>query len=278
MIRTLKEIIAEAKTYLKDDFVLEDIYWIIEETLGLQKYEIFSKANESFEDVLILERVKAAVNKPVAYILNRTNFFSYSFKVTEDTLIPRNETEELIVLTLKRIEKEPNKDWTILDIGTGTGCIAITLDKELTKRHINHKIIAIDISYKALLVAKENADNLSANVDFYLSDVYDNVELGKIDLVISNPPYINKNTFVAKRVLDNEPHIALFAEENGLAIYRKIIKDLNKYNVIEAFFEISPDLVEGLENINREYLINYECKFINDMNDFIRFMNISIKK
>lgn len=278
MIRTLKEIIAEAKTYLKDDFVLEDIYWIIEETLGLQKYEIFSKANESFEDVLILERVKAAITKPVAYILNKTTFFSYTFRVTEDTLIPRNETEELIVLTLKRIEKEPNKDWTILDIGTGSGCIAITLDKELTKRHINHKIIAIDISSKALLVAKENADNLDAKVDFYLSDVYDNVELGKIDLVISNPPYINKNTFVAKRVLDNEPHIALFAEENGLAIYRKIIKDLNKYNVVEAFFEISPDLVEGLENINREYLINYECKFINDMNDFIRFMNISIKK
>ena len=79
MIRTLKEIIAEAKTYLQGDFVLEDIYWIIEETLGLQKYEIFSKANESFEDVLILERVKLAVNKPVAYILNKTNFFSVAF-------------------------------------------------------------------------------------------------------------------------------------------------------------------------------------------------------
>ena len=278
MIRTLKEIIAEAKTYLQGDFVLEDIYWIIEETLGLQKYEIFSKANESFEDVLILERVKAAVNKPVAYILNKTNFFSYSFKVTEDTLIPRNETEELIELTLKRIEEEPHREWKILDIGTGTGCIAITLDKELTKRNIKHKVMAIDISEKALEVAKENANNLNANIEFYLSDVYDNVDLENIDLVISNPPYIDKNTFVAERVLNNEPHLALFADENGLAIYRKIIEDLNKYNVSEVFFEISPDLVEGLENISKEYLLDYKCEFINDMNNFIRFMHISIKR
>lgn len=278
MIRTLKEIIAEAKTYLQGDFVLEDIYWIIEETLVLQKYEIFSKANESFEDVLILERVKAAVNKPVAYILNKTNFFSYSFKVTEDTLIPRNETEELIELTLKRIEEEPHREWKILDIGTGTGCIAITLDKELTKRNIKHKVMAIDISEKALEVAKYNANNLNANVEFYLSDVYDNVDLENIDLVISNPPYIDKNTFVAERVLNNEPHLALFADENGLAIYRKIIKDLNKYNVSEVFFEISPDLVERLENISKEYLLDYKCEFINDMNNFIRFMHISIKR
>ena len=278
MIRTLREIISEAKTYLKGDFVLEDIYWIIEETLGLQKYEIFSKANESFEDVLILERVKAAVNKPVAYILNKTNFFSYSFKVTEDTLIPRNETEELIELTLKRIEQEPHREWKILDIGTGTGCIAITLDKELTKRNIKHKVMAIDISDKALMIAKENASNLNADVEFYLSDVYDDVNIETIDLVISNPPYIDKNTFVAERVLNNEPHLALFADENGLAIYRRIIKDLDKYNVHEVFFEISPDLVEGLKKISEEYLTNYSCEFINDMNNFIRFMHISIKR
>ena len=276
MIKTLKDIIEEAKKYLTEDFVLEDIYWIIEETLNLQKYQILARKNDLFEDSLVMERVKKAVDVPVAYILGKTKFYTYDFKVSNDTLIPRNETEELVEMILKKIEKS-NDIFNILDIGTGTGCIAITLDKELTKRGIKHKIYALDISGKALEIAKENSDKLNANVEFYLSDVYESFEIRNIDLIVSNPPYIDKNTFVMDRVKNNEPHIALFAEENGLIIYRRIIKDLNKYAVKHCYFEISPDLVSGLTSICKEYLNEHDLEFIPDMNGFIRFMRLSIK-
>ena len=105
MIKTLKDIIEEAKKYLTEDFVLEDIYWIIEETLNLQKYQILARKNDLFEDSLVMERVKKAVDVPVAYILGKTKFYTYDFKVSNDTLIPRNETEELVEMILKKIEK-----------------------------------------------------------------------------------------------------------------------------------------------------------------------------
>ena len=276
MIKALNDIIIEAKKYLSDDFVLEDIYWIIEETLNLQKYQIFSKKYDLFEDSLIMERVKKAIDTPVAYILNKTKFYTYDFKVTTNTLIPRNETEELVDMVLKKVSNSDDIV-NILDIGTGTGCIAITLDKELTKRGIKHKIYALDISSNALEVAKENAANLNANIEFYLSDVFENFVDKKIDLIVSNPPYIDKNTFVMNRVKNNEPHIALYAEENGLEIYRKIIKDLHKYSIKYCYFEISPDLIPGLNSICEEYLKDYEVMYISDMNNFERFMYLSIK-
>lgn len=163
---------------------------------------------------------------PVQYIVGNTNFYGYDFKVNRNTLIPRFETELLVEKTYNYIKKYFNKDnIRILDIGTGSGCIAITLNKLLNSCDIT----GIDISSEALDVAKENNISNNTNVKFIKSDIFSNVS-DKYDVIISNPPYISyDDTEVMDIVKNNEPHLALYAKDNGLYFYDKIIKDSSKY-------------------------------------------------
>ena len=163
---------------------------------------------------------------PVQYIVGNTNFYGYDFKVNRNTLIPRFETELLVEKTYNYIKKYFNKDnIKILDIGTGSGCIAITLNKLLNSSDIT----GIDISSEALDVAKENNISNNTNVKFIESDIFSNVS-DKYDVIISNPPYISYgDTEVMDIVKNNEPHLALYAKDNGLYFYDKIIKDSSKY-------------------------------------------------
>ena len=163
---------------------------------------------------------------PVQYIVGNTNFYGYDFKVNRNTLIPRFETELLVEKTYNYIKKYFNKDnIKILDIGTGSGCIAITLNKLLNSCDIT----GIDISSEALEVAKENNISNNTNVKFIESDIFSNVS-DKYDVIISNPPYISYgDTEVMDIVKNNEPHLALYAKDNGLYFYDKIIKDSSKY-------------------------------------------------
>ena len=163
---------------------------------------------------------------PVQYIVGNTNFYGYDFKVNRNTLIPRFETELLVEKTYNYIKKYFNKDnIRILDIGTGSGCIAITLNKLLNSCDIT----GIDISSEALEVAKENNISNNTNVKFIESDIFSNVS-DKYDVIISNPPYISYgDTEVMDIVKNNEPHLALYAKDNGLYFYDKIIKDSSKY-------------------------------------------------
>lgn len=163
---------------------------------------------------------------PVQYIVGNTNFYGYDFKVNRNTLIPRFETELLVEKTYNYIKKYFNKDnIKILDIGTGSGCIAITLNKLLNSCDIT----GIDISSEALEVAKENNISNNTNVKFIESDIFSNVS-DKYDVIISNPPYISYgDTEVMDIVKYNEPHLALYAKDNGLYFYDKIIKDSSKY-------------------------------------------------
>lgn len=163
---------------------------------------------------------------PVQYIVGNTNFYGYDFKVNKNTLIPRFETELLVEKTYNYIKKYFNKDnIKILDIGTGSGCIAITLNKLLN----NSDITGIDISSEALEVAKENNISNNTNVKFIESDIFSNVS-DRYDVIISNPPYISYgDTEVMDIVKNNEPHLALYAKDNGLYFYDKIIKDSSKY-------------------------------------------------
>ena len=162
----------------------------------------------------------------VQYIVGNTNFYGYDFKVNRNTLIPRFETELLVEKTYNYIKKYFNKDnIRILDIGTGSGCIAITLNKLLNSCDIT----GIDISSEALEVAKENNISNNTNVKFIESDIFSNVS-DKYDVIISNPPYISYgDTEVMDIVKNNEPHLALYAKDNGLYFYDKIIKDSSKY-------------------------------------------------
>ena len=163
---------------------------------------------------------------PVQYIVGNTNFYGYDFKVNRNTLIPRFETELQVEKTYNYIKKYFNKDnIKILDIGTGSGCIAITLNKLLNSCDIT----GIDISSEALEVAKENNIINNTNVKFIESDIFSNVS-DKYDVIISNPPYISYDDIeVMDIVKNNEPHLALYAKDNGLYFYDKIIKDSSKY-------------------------------------------------
>ena len=163
---------------------------------------------------------------PVQYIVGNTNFYGYDFKVNRNTLIPRFETELLVEKTYNYIKKYFNKDnIKILDIGTGSGCIAITLNKLLD----DSDVTGVDISSEALEVAKENNISNNTNVKFIESDIFSNVS-DKYDVIISNPPYISYDDIeVMDIVKNNEPHLALYAKDNGLYFYDKIIKDSSKY-------------------------------------------------
>ena len=162
---------------------------------------------------------------PVQYIVGNVDFYGNIFKINKNTLIPRFETELLVEKTIKYINKYFNNEIKILDIGTGSGCIAITLNKLLNSCDIT----GIDISSEALEVAKENNISNNTNVKFIESDIFSNVS-DKYDVIISNPPYISYDDIeVMDIVKNNEPHLALYAKDNGLYFYDKIIKDSSKY-------------------------------------------------
>ena len=160
---------------------------------------------------------------PVQYIVGNVDFYGYNFKVNENVLIPRFETEELVEKTIKYINKYLNKKVDILDLGTGSGCIAITLKKEL-----DCNVDAVDISPKALEIAKLNAKNNNVDITFYEGDMLSPINK-KYDVIISNPPYIAYNEEIMEIVKNNEPHTALYAEDNGLKYYKDIISNANKY-------------------------------------------------
>lgn len=175
------------------------------------------------------------VNKgyPIQYLIGNVNFFGYEIKVNKSTLIPRFETEQLVERVLKLIPK--NKPLRVLDLGTGSGCIAIALKKEIN----NTEIIAIDKSLRAILMAKKNAKINKAPIKFIWQDMK-KVVSGKFDLIISNPPYIGKDDEIMPSVKKYEPKIALFAKDNGLYFYHLILtsyqKSLTKNGIIA--FEI----------------------------------------
>ncbi|OJG46863.1 protein-(glutamine-N5) methyltransferase, release factor-specific [Enterococcus hermanniensis] len=170
------------------------------------------------------QQIKADVaellkNIPPQYLLGYEYFFDHRFKVTEATLIPRPETEELVDLCLKDNLNKPKK---VVDIGTGTGAIAISLKAARPE----WQVTAVDISAAALAVAKENAETIGVEIDFKLSDVLSAIT-EKQDIIISNPPYISQAEWhlMDESVRTYEPKTALFAENDGLAIYQKIAQE-----------------------------------------------------
>ena len=163
-------------------------------------------------------------DEPAQYIVGETEFHGLTLDVDARALIPRPETEELVALILA---ENASDDLKVLDIGTGTGAIALSLAKAQSTWHV----LASDISPDALALAQQNATkNAVANVGFTRSDVFSNVS-GNYDIIVSNPPYIAdfEKVDMAKNVLDYEPHLALFAEDNGLAIYQKIAENAQSY-------------------------------------------------
>ncbi|MBF8807507.1 MAG: peptide chain release factor N(5)-glutamine methyltransferase [Enterococcus lacertideformus] len=223
--KTYLEVLSRASSFLeaqkKEGYSIQFLFL---ERKGWKKIDWLLHMNEliTSEDENIIEHDMDLLlkNHPPQYLLGYADFYGHRLKVTEDTLIPRPETEELVELCLNETS---DKELNVVDIGTGTGAIAISLKAERAHWWMS----AIDLSFQALSVAKENAMKEQVPIHFYHGDTLEPVMDQYFDVIISNPPYISVDEWVLmdESVRIFEPKIALFAEDEGLAIYKKIAKE-----------------------------------------------------
>lgn len=215
------------------------------------------------------ENLKRLENgEPVQYIVGNVNFYGLIFKVDKRVLIPRFETEELIEKTLKYLDKD--KALKIIDLGTGSGCVAITLKKFLP----DSEVTAYDVSHEALEVAQENAKMNHVDIHFKNRSM-ENIH-GNYDLIISNPPYIAYDEQIEEVVQKNEPHQALYAPEQGLYYYRKILEQakniLNNEGLIA--FEIGETQGQALLSLAHQFLPSSISWIEKDLQGLDRFVFI----
>lgn len=236
-------------------------YLVLEEKQQLKRIDLALHTDLTFsEDEIkvwnsILEELKKEI--PVQYLLGKTSFYGLDFEVNANVLIPRPETEELVDWIIKSIRILQNsKSLKILDIGTGSGCIAISLAKNIP----NAEVFAIDVSEKALATAQKNAAINKVEVTFIHKNILETADLEQqFDIIVSNPPYVRnlEKQEIKKNVLDNEPHLALFVEDNDALIFYRKIAELAQKNLSEngqLFFEINQylgkEMIDLLEKMN----------------------------
>tara|TARA_B110000238_G_C16139525_1_gene445496 strand:+ start:4462 stop:5292 length:831 start_codon:yes stop_codon:yes gene_type:complete len=249
-------------------------YIVIEELFGFNKSQTIINANylinlnQENKILEILEKLNQ--NIPIQYILGKTSFYNSTFFVNNHTLIPRPETEELVKWILDFSFNN------VLDVGTGTGCIPITL-----ALNSDAKISALDISSEALLVAKKNCDHYNINLNLICSNIFHYKTEEKFDLIISNPPYVlnSEKKFMHKNVIDNEPHLALFVDDNNPLIYYKYIIEFSNNSLLAnglLFFEINERFAFEIISILKDYnFVNIELK--KDINGKDRMIKASKK-
>ncbi|MCK5050508.1 MAG: peptide chain release factor N(5)-glutamine methyltransferase [Candidatus Cloacimonetes bacterium] len=245
---------------------------IISHVLQMKRLDIYLQPEKEISEAqlkIILEiTTRRKKHEPLQYILGETEFYGYKFKVSNSVLIPRPETELLVE---KIIHEEKNID-NILDIGTGSGAIIIALAKNLDTENID----AVDISESALKIAQQNADLNNVEINFFRSDIYENIT-NKYDLIISNPPYISQDEYelLPKEIKDHEPRSALHAENNGLYFYKKILQNAKEHltEFGKIYFEIGYDQAEKITGIAKENGFS-KIQVFKDLNGFDRIMRI----
>jgi release factor glutamine methyltransferase len=235
-------------------------YLILEEKRNLKQIDLALNPDLSFSDEEIVDwnRLVTELKKeiPIQYLLEKTNFYGLDFEVNSNVLIPRPETEELVEWIIKEnLKVGKSKSLKILDVGTGSGCIAISLAKNLPKA----QVFAIDVSEGALATAKRNAVSNEVVVTFLHQNILETEDLmQEFDVIVSNPPYVRnlEKEEIKKNVLDNEPHLALFVADNDALIFYRKIAELAQKNLVKngsLYFEINQYLgketVELLENL-----------------------------
>lgn len=210
--------------------------------------------------------------KPIQYIIGNVDFYGNIINVNENVLIPRFETELLVEKTIKYINQHfKNKKLNIIDLGTGSGCIAIALKKILMSLEVD----ALDISKEAIELAKKNAHQNKVSINFIEGNMEDPLSK-KYDVIISNPPYIDYGEEIMDIVKNNEPHIALYAKEKGIYYYHKIIKNLknNLPNNYLIAFEIGHTQAKKIEELAIKYLDNPKIIIEKDYSGKDRFIFI----
>ncbi len=211
---------------------------------------------------------------PIQYLIGYVNFYGYKINVNEDVLIPRYETEYLVEKTIKYINNIfGNNKIDIVDLGCGSGAISIALSK-----NTNSNVYGIDISKKALEVAKKNAKENDVDINFIENDMLENINQ-KFDLIISNPPYISEDEDIMDMVKKYEPNIALYAPNNGLYYYDKILSNIEK-NIKEKYliaFEIGITQSEEIIKMINKYLPNSKYVVETDLTNRDRYIFIMNK-
>ncbi|MBI3133080.1 MAG: peptide chain release factor N(5)-glutamine methyltransferase [Bacteroidetes bacterium] len=278
----LRDLLPYFKRKLKavyDEREIESIFFLIcENRFGLKKMEALGGDKRLTESELLEFRDlvnRLSAHEPVQYLLGNTVFYGLTFNVTPDVLIPRPETEELVDLVIKKYKHQSNL--RVLDIGTGSGCIAIALQLHLKESDVT----AVDISENAIQLARENALQNKAIVQFLQMDIFSNQvnSLGIFDVIISNPPYIpdaDKNA-MHKNVLNFEPHLALFVPDSDPLKFYKTILDFAQTHLSEkgeVYFEIHPDYGQAILAYARsKHFTN--AVLVNDLSGKNRFAIIS---
>lgn len=217
---------------------------------------------------IALERLEHG--EPIQYIVGNVDFYHSNFKITKDVLIPRFETEELVDKTINYTKMYLKEPLNIVDLGTGSGCIAISIKKE-----INCNMDAVDISKKALEIARMNAKENNVDINFYCGSFLEPLDK-KYDVIISNPPYISYDEEIMDVVKNNEPALALYADNNGLACYEEILKNVSKYLNDKSIiaFEIGYKQGNTIKSIAEKYLPNARISIEKDLQGKDRFIFI----
>jgi len=255
---------------LKEFYDMEEvdnfIFFAFEHILGFSRSDLLLKKEETMSESSLLKFFsvirKLKENQPIQYILGETEFYGLKFNVNQYVLIPRQETEELVDMILKDYQQNPTK-LRILDVGTGSGCIAISLKKNLP----GAEVLAMDVSVEALEVAKANAIKNKIELHFISDDIFNHPDLGHFDIIVSNPPYVTKKeaSVMHANVLRFEPHLALFVEDDNPLLFYKEIAFFAKKSLKtkgKLYFEINEKYGEETKGMLEE----------------IGFKNILIKK
>ena len=256
----------------ENDVPAETVMAYLVELSQRERYDLYLHYEEEMPVELEKEfdagMARILKQEPMEHVLGYSWFYGYKFIVNEDVLIPRPETEELCANILSRMDEyfKDNQVIETADIGTGSGDIAIVLKKEEPKVHMT----ATDISEDALKTARKNAENNEAEINFVAGDmVQPLIDKGlKLDVLVSNPPYIPVEEKMEKSVVDFEPHVALFGGDDGLKFYREIFRDCKKVLKEKSFmaFEMGWDQRERMSALVEEMLPDARYEILKDIN------------
>ena len=268
---TIEELLVFGKSHCHSDHAKI----LLGEILNKNPLELLNYLNEPVNEDKVEEYKKAILalqeGKPLQYVLGKVNFYGNTFYIDERVLIPRFETEELVENTIGYINQFFTEPVDIIDLGCGSGVIGLTLEKKVSTKTVD----LIDISKEALEVTEKNKNNLQSKATLIENDMLNNITK-KYDVIISNPPYIKTNEEIEDIVKDNEPHLALYAGEDGLDCYKKILKDIKK-NMKEKCliaFEIGQDQAQDIMNIAKQVLDNPKFEVKKDLSERDRMLFI----
>jgi len=262
---TIKELLYKYYSVLENKYQKEEItvifYRLTEAFWQIKRIDLSLHPDLAVPDNRMEKALEElSQNKPWQYIAGETAFYGLPFRVNENVLIPRPETEELVDWIIGDVQSSQEKI-QLIDIGTGSGAIAVSLAKYLK----NTEVTALDISLKALEVAQQNADLNKVEINFVQADILQDLDVSKYDIIVSNPPYVREQekAFMQKNVLDYEPDNALFVpDDNALLFYEKIIELAKKSGrKQQVYFEINEYLQPELEkHLHENQIKNYLFK------------------